>query len=170
MDITQLQRMGLYTPNPLIKKTVTIKFFPLLDESKNADPAGPRSDKLTEASVDFWIRKFTASDRIATNHLAQTDPDAATYLALQRSVFKEDGTPVFASLDEARSMDLGIYAPVMIAIKEINGDGSKKYRPRTNGGTRSPSPSGEGRSESGKKSSRKRNSTTGSSSPTSTAP
>lgn len=170
MDITQLQRMGLYTPNPLIKKTVTIKFYPLLDESKDADPNGPRSETLTEATVDFWIRKFTASDRIATGHLAQTDPDSATYLAIQRGVFREDGTPVFASLDEARSMDLGIYAPVMIAIKEINGEFAKKSRPRTNGGTRSPSPSGAGQSVNGRKSSPKRKPNPGSSSPTSTAP
>lgn len=171
MDIAQLQRMGLQASNPLIKKTITIKYFPLIDQSPDADPSGPRSEEEQEGTADFWIRKFTASDRIATAHLANSDsPEEATLLAIQRSIFTEDGKPVFPDVESVRGLDLEMFAPLLHAIHQINESGSKKSRPRTNGGTPSPLPSGEGLLGSGKRRSRKKKSDAGSSSPTSMAP
>lgn len=165
MDITQLRHMGLATSNPLIKKTITIKYYPLKEGSTTE-----REEEQAEGSIDFWIRRFTASDRIATAQLANSDPDEATLLAVQRSIFSEDGKPVFPDTHAVRELDLEMFAPLLLAINEINGGGAKKSHPRTNGGTRSPSPSVAGRSGSGRKSSRSKSSTSGSSSPTNMAP
>jgi hypothetical protein len=171
MDIAQLQRMGLHGNNPLIKKTITIHYYPLLDESPDADPAGPRAPEQVEGTVDFWIRKFMATDRIATMQLShQNSHEEATLLAVQRSIFHEDGKPMFPDIESVRILDLEVYAPILMAINDINGDSGKKSQPRTNGGTRLPSPSADAQSQSGKKASRKKRSITGSNSQTSTAP
>lgn len=163
MDIAQLQRMGLQGNNPLIKKTITIEYYPL----KEGSDTERESEKIS-GTVDFWIRKFMATDRIATMQLSRESPEDATLLAVQRSIFHEDGTPVFPDIETVRLLDLEVYAPLLIAINEINGDAGKKSHPRTNGGTRLLSPSEEGRSPSGKKRSRKTRLKPGSSSSTST--
>ena len=169
MDIAQLQRMGLHGNNPLIKKTITIHYYPLLDESPDADPAGPRAPEQVEGTVDFWIRRFMATDRIATMQLSRENShEEATLLAVQRSIFHEDGRPMFPDIESVRILDLEVYAPILIAINEINGDTGKKSHPRTNGGTPSPSPSGEGQSQSGRKHSPKTRQKPGPSSSTST--
>lgn len=166
MDIAQLQRMGLQASNPLIKKTITIQYHPLKDGSETE-----REEEKIDGDVDFWIRKFTASDQIVTAHLANSDsPEEATLLAIQRSIFTEDGKPVFPDVESVRGLDLEMFAPLLHAIHQINESGSKKSRPRTNGGTPSPLPSGEGQSGSGKKRSRRKKSAAGSNSPTSTDP
>lgn len=163
IDITQLHRMGLHGNNPLIKKTITIEYYPL----KEGSDTERETDKV-EGTVDFWIRKFMATDRIATMQLSRESPEDATLLAVQRSIFHEDGTPVFPDIETVRGLDLEVYAPLLIAINEINGDAGKKSQPRTNGGTRSPSLSAEGRSRNGRNISRKKKQIAGSSSPTST--
>lgn len=165
MDIAQLQRMGLQGNNPLIKKTITIQYFPLKEGSDTE-----RETEKVEGTVDFWIRKFMATDRIATMQLSRESPEDATLLAVQRSIFHEDGTPVFPDIESVRHLDLEVYAPLLIAINEINGDSGKKSQPRTNGGTPLHSPSAAGRSRNGRKPSPRKRSNTGSSSPTSTDP
>lgn len=165
MDIAHLQRMGLHGTNPLIKKTITIHYYPLKEGSETE-----RETEKVEGTVDFWIRKFLANDRIATMQLSRENPEDATLLAVQRSIFHEDGTPVFPDVESVRGLDLEVYAPLLIAIREINGEGGKKSQPRTNGGTRSPSPSAGSRSRNGKLPSPKKKSKTGSSSPTNMAP
>jgi hypothetical protein len=165
MDIAQLQRMGLQGNNPLIKKTITIEYYPLKEGSETE-----RESEKVSGTVDFWIRKFMATDRIATMQLSRESPEDATLLAVQRSIFHEDGTPVFPDIETVRCLDLEVYAPLLIAINDINGDSGKKSQPRTNGGTPSPSLSAEGQSPNGKRRSRKKRSIPGSSSQTNMDP
>lgn len=159
MDLIQLRQMGLMASNPLVKKTITFKYHPLIDQSADADPNGPRSEKLVEGSTDFWLRKFTAADRMS---IGAAIGDERIYESIYRCVFKEDGTPVFPDIETARELDLKMFSELFLAINEINGGGSKKSQPRTNGGTRSRSPSAEGRSRNGSKPSRLKKQTAGS--------
>lgn len=166
IDITQLQRMGLQANNPLIKKTITIQYFPLKEGSETE-----RESERVEGQLDFWIRKFTASDRIATSQLAREGgPEEATLLAVQRSIFMEDGKPVFPDVESVRGLDLEMFAPLLVAINEINGDLTKKIRPKTNSGGKSLSPSVGARRGNGKKSSRNPKSSALSNTETNSAP
>lgn len=167
MDLTQLRAMGLMASNPLIKRTIKFKFFPLVDQRQNADPSGPRSETAQEGSTDFWIRKFTAADRLAVGAAVG---DERMYESICRCVLKEDGTPVFPDLDTAKEIDLMMLSKLLPAINEINGAAPKKSQPRTNGGTRSRSPSAVGQSQSGSKPSQRKKQIAGSSTATNTAP
>jgi len=146
--------MGLVASNPLVKKTIGIKYYPLKPEESWEHPAKPeREDDQVEGSVDFWIRKFSAADQLALS--GEKDNDRRIYLAIQRSVFTEEGVPVFPSVEDAMGLDLVMFAQLMTAINEANPDTAKKSQPRTNGGVSSPSPSAAEPSRSGSKPSRK---------------
>lgn len=160
MDLVQLRQMGLASANPLIKKTITIKYFPLKEGSETE-----REEKGVDGSLDFWLRKFTAADRMA---ISSVKGDERIYESIYRCVFKEDGTPVFPDIETARELNLSMFSELFLAINEINGRGAKKSQPRTNGGTRSRSPSAAGQSQSGSKRSQGKRQTGGSSTPTST--
>jgi hypothetical protein len=140
MDIQQLQRMGVLVSNPLIKKTITIKYFPLKPEETWENPTIPeREEERVEGDVDFWIRKLSALDNIALN--AIKDPAERVYAGIQRSIFNEQGELVFPDLETARCLDLEMFAPLLIAMNELNKGASKKSQPKTNSGVNSVSPS-----------------------------
>jgi hypothetical protein len=160
MDIKQLRSMGLMAPNPLVKQTITIKYRPL-------KPDGEREDEEVEAALDFWIRKFTAADQIAIHGAPEEE---RVYVAIQRSVFNEDGTALFPDVDSARELDLTMFGEMMVAINEFNEAGSKKSQPRTSGGARSRLPSADEASANGKSPSPKKKSRSGSSTSSDTAP
>lgn len=162
MDLVQLRQMGLASANPLIKKTITIKYFPLKEGSETE-----REEKEIDGTLDFWLRKFTAADRMAVSAVSG---DERIYESIYRCVFKEDGTPVFPDIETARELNLKMFSELFLAINEINGGSTKKSQPRTNGGTRSRSPSAVGRSRNGSKRSQAKKLTGGSSTPTSTDP
>lgn len=161
MDLVQLRSMGLMAANPLVKKTITIKYRPLIEGSETE-----REEKPVEATVDFWIRKFTAADRIALN---VAEGEERAYIGIQRCVFTEDAKPLFPDLETARELDLEMFAQLLVAVNEINGSVTKKSQPRTNGGTRSPSPSAVGRSRSGSKPSAQKKPSSGPSTQANTA-
>lgn len=162
MDINQLRGMGLMAANPLVKKTITIHYYPLKEGSETE-----REEKSVEATVDFWIRKFTAADRIVLN---QTEGEDRAYVGIQRCIFTEDGKPLFPGIDTARELDLEMFAQLLVAVNEINGSAAKKSQPRTSSSAKSRSPSAAERSQNGKKASPTKKSESGSNTETSTAP
>lgn len=168
MDLLQLRQMGLVTSNPLIKKTITIKYHELKPEDTWESPTVPeREEAETDGEVTFWLRKFTAADRITLNGTKSFEDRA--YLAIQRSVYTEDGTPVFPEVEDAEGLDLVMFGSLLVAINELNDYSEKKSQPRTNGGAKSRSPSAVGRSKNGRKPSAKTSGTSGSSIDTSSA-
>lgn len=154
--------MGLMAANPLLKRTIKIKYYPLKDGSDTE-----REAKQTEGTVDFWLRKFTAADRMAVSVAVG---DERIYESIWRCVFSEDGRQVFPDIETARELDLKMFSELFLAINEINGGSSKKSQPRTNGGTHSRSHSAEGQLPSGKKLSRRKKPISGSSTVKNTAP
>lgn len=160
MDLIKLRQMGLVTSNPLVKREITIKFYPTTPEETWAVPTVPeREAEKVEGHLEFWLKKFTAADRIALS-TAQSDEDRA-YIAIQRTVFTENGEHVFPDLDTARELDLDMFGPLLNAINQLNHVTEKKSKPRTNGGVSLPSPSAVAPSPNGKTASRKRNSRSG---------
>lgn len=162
MDINQLRSMGLMAANPLVKKTITIHYYPFKEGSESE-----REEKSVEATVDFWIRKFTAADRIALN---VAEGEERAYVGIQRCVFTEDGKPLFPDIDTARELDLEMFAQLLVAVNEINGSTAKKSQPRMSSGGKSRLPSADALPENGKRRSRLKKPTTSSSTETSTAP
>lgn len=162
MDINQLRSMGLMAANPLVKKTITIHYYPFKEGSESE-----REEQSVEATVDFWLRKFTAADRIALN---VAEGEERAYVGIQRCVFTEDGKPLFPDIDTARELDLEMFAQLLVAVNEINGSAAKKSQPRTSSSAKSRSPSAAGRSQNGKKASPMKKSASGSNTETSTAP
>lgn len=162
MDLIQLRQMGLMAANPMVKKTITIKYRPLMEGSETE-----REEKPVEGTVDFWIRKFTAADRIALN---VAEGEERAYIGIQRCVFTEDGKPLFPDIETARELDLEMFAQLLVAVNEINGNREKKSQPKTSSGGKSRSPSADVRPGNGNKRSRMKKPETSSSTATSTAP
>lgn len=163
MSIQQLQAMGLMASNPLVKRDIKIKYFPLKEGSETE-----REEELVEGIVTVWLKKFTAADKM---EMARADSqDEKTFLAIQRTVYTEDGKHLFPDVEMASQLDLVIYGELLLAINDVNGDLTKKSLARTNGGASSPLPSVGAPSRSGKRRSLKKNKPSGSSTGTSTDP
>ena len=139
-DLTQLAAMGLVERNPLVKRDITIKYYPLKPEAEWAEPGEPeREDTLVEGTVTVFLRRFRASDSIAI-HGATGDDQA--YVAIYRTVFTQDGQRLFPSLDEAFGLKVEIFHPLLKEINKLNGVSlKKKSKPKTSSGATSPSPS-----------------------------
>lgn len=169
MDLLQLRAMGLVNPNPLLKRTIKIKYFKLTPEDTWANPTVPeREEEESEGELDFWIRKFTAADSMALAAAKKFDDQA--YEAIFRSVFTEEGEQVFPDINVAREVNLKMFNPLLEAIFDLNGVTAKKSPPKTNSGASSASSSENRASRRSKRKSRPRTSEPSSSTDTSSAP
>jgi hypothetical protein len=170
MDLKQLQSMGVLTSNPLVKRTITIEYFPEKPQAKWADASIPeREEESVSGTVDFWLRKLTAADQIAIASCIKEKRDPL-YTMLHRSVYSEDGSRVFPTEEDAIGVDLTVFAGLVEEIHKLNGDFGKKSQPRTKRGAKSRSPSGAAASPNGKNTSAEKSSTSGSSTDASAAP
>lgn len=152
MDIEQLREWGLVSTSPLIRREIKIKYRPLIPREQWADPdVEERQQEPVEGKVEFWIRKMSAADEIMISEAAREGRDPL-YVAIHRSVFKENGTRVFPTVDDAIGLDMEMFAPLVAAINEVNGSrlgAAKKSRPRTRSGANSRSPSADEASQNG---------------------
>lgn len=163
MDLKQLQSMGVFTSNPLVKRTIEIEYFPEKPQAQWADASIPeRESESVSGTVDFWLRKLTAADQIAIASCIKGGRDAL-YTMIHRSVYSEDGSRVFPTEDDAIGVDLNVFAGLVEEIQKLNGDIEKKSQPRTKRGVKSQSPSVAAASRSGKKASVSKSSRSGSS-------
>lgn len=163
MDLKQLQSMGVFTSNPLVKRTIEIEYFPEKPQAQWADASIPeRESESVSGTVDFWLRKLTAADQIAISACVKSGRDPL-YAMIHRSVYSEDGSRVFPTEDDAIGVDLGVFAGLVDEIHKLNGDLGKKSQPRTKRGVKSQSPSVAAASRNGKKASASKSSRSGSS-------
>jgi hypothetical protein len=139
-DLTQLSSMGLVESNPLVKREIPIKYFPLKPESEWSELGVPeREDASVEATVTVYLRRFRASDSIAIRGAGEDDQ---AYMAVHRSVFTEDGKRLFPTIDDAFGLKLEMFHPLLQAINKLNGVAiKKKSKSKTSSGATSPSPS-----------------------------
>ena len=137
-DLTQLASMGLVESNPLVKRDIPVKYFPLKPESEWSEPGVPeREEAPVEAMVTVYLRRFRASDSIAIRGAADDDQ---AYMAVHRSVFTEDGKRLFSTIEEAFGLKLEMFHPLLQEINRLNGVAlKKKSKPKTNSGASSPS-------------------------------
>jgi hypothetical protein len=150
MNLTDLRAMGLVQSNPLIKKDIKVKYYPLLPEDKWASPTVPeREAEQVEAKVTVHLRKYTAADKIMLSS-CKGDADRA-YMAIHLSTFTEDGEHLFPSWEDAVGLDLNMFGPLMRAINEINDLSEKKSPAMTNSSASLPSPSVDAASQNGGK-------------------
>ena len=149
MDLEQLQLMGLVHANPLLKRTIKVRFFPLLPKAQWADPdVEERATKAEDGEVTVYLRKLTAADQIMVRQamLAKRDP---MYCVLHRSIFNANGGRLFASEEEAMGLDLTMFSGLILEINKLN-DTGKKVTPKAKSGSNLPSPLGEEASQNGK--------------------
>jgi hypothetical protein len=139
-DLTQLAAMGLVESNPLVKRDIMIKYYPLKPEAEWAEAGVPeRGDTLAEGTVTVFLRRFRASDSIA---ISGSSADDQAYVAIHRTVFTADGQRLFPTLDEAFGLKLEMFHPLLQEINKLNGVAlKKKSKPKTSSGAISPSPS-----------------------------
>jgi hypothetical protein len=161
MDLEQLQLMGLVHANPLLKRTIKVRYFPLLPKAQWADQdVEERSTEAADGEVIVYLRKLTAADQIMVRNamIAKRDP---MYVILHRSVFNEKGGRLFASEEEAMGLDLTMFSGLIVEINKLN-DTGKKATPKAKSGSNLPSPLGEEASQNGKSPSPPTNSPAGS--------
>lgn len=148
MDLEQLKSLGLVSANPLVKREIKIKYRPLLPKDQWKDPEVEERGEEVEGTFTVWLRKLTALDRIQVSAAAEAGKDAVSLL-IHLCTFKEDGSRVFPTQEDAAGLDFAMFAPLLTEINKINSGIGKKSRPRTRSGASSPSPSGDEASASG---------------------
>jgi hypothetical protein len=170
MDLKDLQSMGLVTSNPLVKRTITIQFHPLLPKGKWKDPkVEERQEEPVEREVDFYLRKMTAADQVAIAACISVNRDPI-YTMLHRSVYNEKGERVFPTEEDAIGVDLVMFAGLIDEINQLNEGFGKKSQPRMKRGAKSRSPSADAASRNGKKPSPRKSLESGSNTEKNTAP
>lgn len=159
MDLLQLQALGAFVPAAIFKREIAIKFRPLKPADTWADPDVPeREAGYVTQSMTAHIRKRSSADFLEM--VGAPDGDAP-FLTVLRCVVHENGAPVFASLEQVKTLHEWILIPLATAVKEVNTDDAKKSQPRTSSGAASRSPSAAAASRSGKPRSRKKNARSG---------
>lgn len=119
MDIKDLTRMGLAQRNPLVKRDVEITYRPLKPEAEWADPSKPERElEMSTDTVTVFLRRYTATDLVAI--ATCTDDHERCFVALQRSVYSEQGAKLFPTMDDAYGVNLEVFAPLIKLIAELN--------------------------------------------------
>lgn len=159
MDLLRLQALGAFVPAAIFKREISIKYRPLTPAETWADPEVPEreADYITE-SMTAHIRKRSSADFLEMVGAPSGD---APFLTVLRCVVHENGAPVFANLEQVKTLHEWILIPLASAVKEVNTDDAKKSQPRMSSGAASRSPSAAGASRSGKPRSRKKNARSG---------
>ena len=147
MDITQLQNMGAFVAQKLIKRDVPIKRPELKPKSEWADPEVPETTgQLIDDTLTVHIRRGSAADAIEYAHAPKREQP---FIAIQRFVCTPDGKPVFPDLETAMQVQTWLAMPLFETISEAHGTLPKASRRRTSGGANSPSRSADEASKSG---------------------
>lgn len=173
MQLSDLQAMGAYVPNKLVKKIVPIRRPKPIPESEWADKNTPEfSDEWMDDKLAVHIRIGSAADRIEILRAPGRDQP---FIAILRAVCDAQGKPLFESLEQVMGEidpETGesvpntgladwLVFPLFNAITEVAKDRPKALRPRTNGGAKSHSPSEDEASANGSEPSTKTNGPSG---------
>lgn len=169
MDLARLKALGLVTSNPLVKRDIKIKCRPLVPQEQWADPEVEEREPEQEVSVTVYLSKLTAADQIEVYARKQAKQDF-TYLILSRCVHTEEGLRLFPTEEDARGLNLEMFAELVMEVRKLNGDAAKKSPPRTKRGASSRSPSADDPSPSGSPPSPSKSGESGCSTEPSTAP
>ena len=129
MQLSELKAMGAFVPVAPVKKTFEVE-RPVLDDDGN--PTG----ETVKSSMDAFIRKGSAADAIK---MANAGDDDQVFVAIFNAVCNEDGSPLFESVDQAKTLATWLAYPLMNAITEVN-QGPKASRRKTNGASKQASP------------------------------
>lgn len=136
MDILQLQQLGAFAPSKPIKRTIEVERPIPLPVEEWADPDNPEFSGETEkATMDVYIRVGSSADDI---EIARADEREQPFVAIFRFVVNPDGTPVFASVEQAAQLRTWITLPLFAAIAEVRGGTApKRSKHKTNSGSKS---------------------------------
>jgi len=152
MDIKQLQQMGAFVPQTLYKREIAFKYRPLLPKEEWASPESPEYGELVDETATVHIRKRNSADFLDIVYASDQDKP---FLAILKCVCKEDGSPVFESLDQVKSLQEWLLVPLLDAVNAVNHT-APKGTPRATSGASLPSPSADGQSQNGSKRSLKK--------------
>lgn len=149
MDLKQLHAMGAMVPKTLFKRELEINRPELVPEDQWADPkVAEFTGEWVKDSITVHIRKRNSSDFL---QIVQAENADKAHTAVWCSVCTEDGSPVFETIEQVRDLQEWLFAPLLLAVNEVNEVGPKNSQPRTSFGAKSRSPSAEGQSRNGSK-------------------
>src|SRR5690606_8878595 len=116
-----------------VTRPVTVPF------EKWADPKTPEfTGEEEEASIDVWVKRMSSADEIAILKAPEEERFAVKIL---RQARKQDGTPVFESIEQVQSLQGWMFWPLFQALKEASGEAPKEnLETTTPSGSKSPSP------------------------------
>lgn len=150
MDLLQLQSMGAFVPNQPIKRTFEANRPITSPQEEWADPDVPEFTGETErVSIDVYIKRLSSADEVA---IATADPEDQTFVLVHRLSRNKDGSPLFESLEQTKTLATWLLAPLVQAIEGVASRAPKKHSARrTLSGSKSRSRSAGARRKSGKK-------------------
>lgn len=147
MNLTDLKKMGAFTPTKVTAREVAIKRPVMRPQEEWADNGLPEhSGEFADETITVHIRRGSAADAI---EYAQADRREQPFIAIHRFVCAPDGSPLFPNLATAMRIETWLAMPLFEAISEAHGTLPKSSRRKTSGGANSRSLSAEERSKSG---------------------
>ncbi len=154
MDLKQLQALGAFQARTLFKKEVPIKRPILKPEAEWANPEEEEETGETiEETLTVHVRKRSSSDFL---EMVSAENRERSDIAMIRCICNEDGTELFESIEQVRTLKVWLYFPLLTAINEVNHFTPKALPSRTSSGAKSPSLSAGARLRNGKRRSAKK--------------
>jgi len=150
MDLQNLQALGALVPNQPIKRTFEAVRPVTSPKEEWADPDVPEFTGDTEkVSFDVYIKRLSSADEVA---IATSAPEDQTFVLVYRLARNKDGSPLFESVEQAKTLATWLLAPLVKVIDEVASRAPKKPSARrTPSGSKSRSRSAGDRRKSGKK-------------------
>ena len=135
MDLQQLQTLGAFAPQKLTRKTITFDRPTTTAPEDWADSEIPEYTGETEqVMMDALIRTGSSADDI---EIARAEERDQPFIAIFRFVCNEDGSPVFASVEQASQLQSWMAMPLFAAIAEVRGFAPKGSKRKMSSGSKS---------------------------------
>lgn len=117
MNINDLKAMGAFVSTKPIKRVIDVEIPVPVDQSEWADPDIPEfTDEVTKETIDVYFKPVNSSDQIA---IAKAVQDDQLFTMVYRLVTKPDGSPLFDSLEQTKTLSDWLAFPLMQAIEDL---------------------------------------------------
>lgn len=118
MDIAQLRSMGAFVSSKPICKTIEVDAPVMKPAEEWEDPDVPEPTGETETcTLDVYLKHISSADQMA---LANAPKEDQTFHVMYTMIVNPDGTRLFESVEQVKSLAAWISLPLMLLIGEFN--------------------------------------------------
>lgn len=151
MDLQELQAMGAFVSNRLVKRVVAFKRPVPVDEALWAEPDVPEfTGEFEDVTMDVFIKRPSSADDLV---ILRAGRESQAHAAVLCRIVNEDGSRVFESMEQVQQLAGWMFLPLVNVLHEVTPAAPKAQTsiPMTPSGSRSRSRSADAPRKSGRK-------------------